>query len=181
MCRVQMDKQKTTWFNWLTIRIYIRASDQLRLKRNIICCLCGYFQIKHIELSYRASTLCADWQSFNTRNIERTPVCRSDVLAYDVAAAPWFISRMCELLKLHCLLMCPFVVTPPEETYSAVHHQPPPGRYFKYLHRIQKYPVCFFLRAQRVVIQPVMNNCRFRITTMCREHRPEKARYSEYL
>lgn len=74
--------------------------------------------------------------------------------------------------------MCQFVVTPPEETNSAL-HQPPPGSYFKYLHRIQKYSVCFFLRAQRVVIQPVMNNCRFRITTMRREHRPEKARYTD--
>ena len=37
---------------------------------------CGWFQIKRLEPSYCLSTIRRDWQSFNTRTIERSPVRR---------------------------------------------------------------------------------------------------------
>ena len=48
---------------------------------------CGWFQIKRLEPSYCLSTIRRDWQSFNTRTIERSPVRRNHALAYGVVAA----------------------------------------------------------------------------------------------
>ncbi|MGI3452958.1 hypothetical protein ACRQQF_27085, partial [Citrobacter arsenatis] len=47
----------------------------------------GWFQIKRIEPSYCLSTIRRDWQSFNTRTIERSPVGRNHALAYGMVAA----------------------------------------------------------------------------------------------
>ena len=41
---------------------------------------CGWFQIKRLEPSYCLSTIRRDWQSFNTRTIERSPVRRRPFL-----------------------------------------------------------------------------------------------------
>lgn len=42
--------------------------------------ICGWFQIKRLEPSYCLSTIRRDWQSFNTRTIERSPVRRRPFL-----------------------------------------------------------------------------------------------------
>ncbi|WP_206752931.1 hypothetical protein, partial [Citrobacter freundii] len=49
--------------------------------------ICGWFQIKRLEPSYCLSTIRRDWQSFNTRTIERSPVGRNHALAYGLVAA----------------------------------------------------------------------------------------------
>ncbi|MCV9862267.1 hypothetical protein OIM19_18770, partial [Salmonella enterica subsp. enterica serovar Senftenberg] len=54
--------------------------------------ICGWFQIKRLEPSYCLSTIRHDWQSFNTRTIERSPVGRNHAPAYGVVAASIHIS-----------------------------------------------------------------------------------------
>ena len=49
--------------------------------------ICGWFQIKRLEPSYCLSTIRRDWQSFNTRNMGRSPVGRNHALAYGMVAA----------------------------------------------------------------------------------------------
>ena len=63
--------------------------------------ICGCFQIKRLEPSYRLSTIRRDWQSFNTRTTERSPVGRSHAPAYGMVAA----SPPCYFDLWHCMLM----------------------------------------------------------------------------
>ncbi|WP_275256674.1 hypothetical protein, partial [Citrobacter freundii] len=65
--------------------------------------ICGWFQIKRLELSYCLSTIRGDWQSFNTRTIECSPVGRSHALAYSVVAATIIFLYLSILLILLAL------------------------------------------------------------------------------
>ncbi|WP_420253551.1 hypothetical protein, partial [Citrobacter freundii] len=65
--------------------------------------ICGWFQIKHLEPSYCLSTIRRDWQSFNTRTIERSPVGRNHALAYGVVAATIIFLYLSILLILLAL------------------------------------------------------------------------------
>lgn len=58
-----------------------------------------------------------------------------------------------------------------------MHHYPFPLRHAKYGHSVQEYQIGFFFRAQRVVVNPVVNYCGFGIFAIWRHERPEYAWY----
>lgn len=70
------------------------------------------------------------------------------------------------------------VVSLPEESDCTIHQHPAPEGNFQYAHRVEKNFICFALCPERIVVQPVEDNCRFGITFVRREYGPENMWYS---
>ena len=69
-----------------------------------------------------------------------------------------------------------FVFSPTKQPYHYIHQHPAPAGNTKHPHSVQKNPIRLPLRAQRIIVQPVVDDCGFCVTTVRRKQRPQNTR-----